>query len=146
MVQARFRHGRFSSKAARRRIRNMKSMRPVEVAAAALCLAPWVVFALAQPDFQDSDDAWLLPLWVGGGVLAGFLSRSWTLAVLLGLLATGGVLLGSALQPCVEVPGTECDVNWTALVLLYFLPLTLLMIGAGVLLRRALGFVAARMR
>jgi hypothetical protein len=76
------------------------------------------VIALAGPDLLARDDSWQLPLWIGGGVLAGFLSRSWWVAALLSLLVGGALLLYGALHPCVDGPNNpvECDENGTLLV------------------------------
>jgi hypothetical protein len=126
----------------------MKGLRVIELIAAVLCVAPWVVIGIAVPDLEPEDDAWILPLWIGGGVLAGVLSRSWWVSGLLSLVIGGSLLLGGALHPCVEGPGTavECDYNGTALLVFYFVPLTFLIIASGVVIRKAVGSAAARLR
>jgi hypothetical protein len=92
----------------------MKTLRVLELLAAALCVAPWIVLAIVGPDLKAEDD---------------------------------GVLLEAAVHPCVEGPGTgvECDVNGTVLVIMYFLPATLVIIGAGLLARTALRFATDRL-
>ena len=124
----------------------MKSSRALEVSAAALCVAPWVALALAGPDLQAGDDAWILSLWIGGGLLAGFFSRSWALAALLAFTVAGSLLLAGALHPCDAGPGADCDRGGPALAVFYFLPATFVIVGVGVLLRRGVGLTVGRLR
>src|SRR5262249_4351670 len=98
--------------------RPMKASRVLEFTAAAICVAPWVAIAIGGPDLRAGDDAWILFLWIGGGLVAGFCSRSWGLAGLLALTVGGCLLLARALHPC--GPGAECEVNSPALALFYF--------------------------
>jgi hypothetical protein len=126
----------------------MKTLRTFELIAAGLWVVPWLVIAIVGPDLNDGDDSWLLPLWIGGGVLAGFLCRSWWVAALLSLLVVGTWLLDGALHPCVEQPDStvRCEVNWAYLVVFFYLPLTLLIVESGVVIRKVLGFVGRRLR
>jgi hypothetical protein len=126
----------------------MKPLRGLELVAAGLWVAPWLVIAITGSNLKSEDDSWLLPLWIGGGVLAGFLCRSWWVAALLSLLVVGTFLLSDALHPCVDGPQNpvECDENGTYLAVFFFLPLTLLIAESGVVIRKALGFVGRRLR
>jgi hypothetical protein len=126
----------------------MKTLRKFELIAAALWVAAFLVIAIVGPDLQSRDDDWMLPLWIGGGVLAGFLSRSWWVAALLSLLVLGTFLLDDALHPCVDSPQNpvECDENVTLFLVLFILPLTFLMVASGVAIRKVLGFAARRLR
>jgi hypothetical protein len=125
----------------------MKPLRVLELVTAALCVVPWIVIAISGPDLQPSDDSWIVPLWVGGGVLVGFLSRRWWIALGFTVVIASSLLLDGALHPCVESPNStvRCDEDGTLLVIFYFFPLTLVITSAGVLIRRVTEFVAARM-
>jgi hypothetical protein len=119
-----------------------------ELIAAGLWVVPWLVIAITGPDLKADDDSWLLPLWIGGGLLAGFLCRSWWLAALLSLLVLGTFLLDDALHPCVDGPNNpvECDENATLFFVFFDFPLTLLIVESGVVIRKALELVGARLR
>jgi len=124
----------------------MKAPRVLEITAAAICVVPWAAIAIGGPDLRAGDDAWILSLWIGGGLVAGFCSRSWRLAGLLALIVAGCLLLARALHPCAAGPGAECEVNSPALALFYFLPATVVIVGVGVLIRCALELTVERLR
>jgi hypothetical protein len=125
----------------------MKTLRTLEFVAAGLWVVPWLVIAITGSDLKAEDDSWLLPLWIGGGVLAGFLCRSWWVAALLSLLVVGTFLLDDALHPCVDGPQNpvECE-DPTFFALFWIFPVTLLIVTSGVVIRKVLGFVGRRLR
>ena len=87
----------------------------------------WAVFAAVV---RDPPDALALPLWIGGGLAAGLVIGRWW-AVALAPVVAAILLIANGVSPC-DSSRFECDVNVVWLVLVFFMPLTAAILGAGV--------------
>jgi hypothetical protein len=103
--------------------------RRVEWVAAVAFVAGWACVGALQPSWSG---ALAVTLWIVPSIAVGFaIGGLWAAA--LAPAAAAAVLATYGFHPCVPRAGVECDLNVPALVLVYFMPPTavLLLLGAG---------------